>query len=569
MGERSISWLFLSVLKCSALALLYTPISFAGSYSINLGSPDLFDGNSSTGLWDTEGQKIRAPLAPGGTAGKEFLAGTAEDGAFLNGPSQTGVSVSGNTITFNTSTKSVYQFSRFTLSSGYTLQATGSNPLIIKSVGPVIIAGTINLNGTVGSNNAASGVLTGGAGGAGGGTGGDSGSASGTQPTNGNPFAALAATVPNGGTSYTNSATYGSPVGGDGGCNGNDGGANDATQTSARCTGSTYTVAATAFETSFSGGAGGAGGSAYTPGLAQDKVSGASGGGGGGALKIVTAGQVQVSGNIYAKGGNGGSNGVGDTSTGTECAGSGGGGSGGSIWIQTLNASSYAGVTDVTGGTGGTTINSCAGNGNDHNGGKGSRGVIRLDAPTNPAPTTQPAASLSFNTASLSANQTYTVTSKAIDLSLIDADYAEIDLNAVTITTGCDTTGTAPTLTYQGSQDGSSNWSGAVNADQISNLNGYRYLKINAQLGVSGTSLSQCITGIRFDYTPRVISRFLLKGGLACATISKKSALTHSKNDPTIDFGVLTLLFCMLALVQNAFKRRLKVLFGRFKLRKL
>lgn len=304
-----------------------------------------------------------------GEEGREISFGTGSDGAFSDGPTQTGISVVAFTITFDTSVKSVFNFSSFTLSAPFTIQVNGSSPLTIRVTGDTTIAGTINLVGNVGG---ASGVsITGGAARGGGQSGGDGATFAGASPTNGSPTSGSA---PRGGLAGANQvAITGTQQAGGGGCNGSGAAAGGANAGSAGPCSLTQTTIARNFDSQFLGGGGGAGGATYTGGGADRNAAG--GGGGGGAIRISSFGNMVISAGslISAIGGAGGAASVGAT----DCGAAGGGGSGGSIWLQTAGNLSGTGTLNVTLGAGGAD-GICA-----NPGGNGSRGVIRLDTGTN------------------------------------------------------------------------------------------------------------------------------------------------------------------------------------------
>lgn len=89
------------------------------------------------------------------------------------------------------------------------------------------------------------------------------------------------------------------------------------------------------------------------------------GGGGGGSIHITAGGNVTITANILAKGGNGGNA--------INAGGAGGGGSGGIIWIESSGNITNSATINADGGIGGIAV---AGG----NGGNGGRGAIRLDA---------------------------------------------------------------------------------------------------------------------------------------------------------------------------------------------
>ncbi len=309
-----------------------------------------------------------------GELGRVISFGTGDDGAFSDGPVQTGVTIAGATITFDTSVKSTFNFTSFTLTGANTLRAVGSNPLVIRVAGTALIQGTISVAGLVGGVANAGAPGTSGTPGAGGGTGGTGGK----QPpgsaigSDGLPRSGFSV----GGSTPVNEVGVTTQMAGGGGCNGSSSGAgNSATAgyrfpTGAGSCSLTQALIAQSFDTTFSGGAGGGGGG--TREFAANNMNGAGGGAGGGAIRISALQTLTLSGTITAVGGAGGAGTTGVSDFGS----SGGGGSGGSIWLQTADRFTGSGVLNVTGGSGGAdgTVTSVGGN--------GSRGVIRVDSVT-------------------------------------------------------------------------------------------------------------------------------------------------------------------------------------------
>lgn len=308
-----------------------------------------------------------------GEEGRQLSFGSGEDGAFLDGPTQTGITVAGATITFNTDVKSVFQFTSFTLTPGNTLRAVGSTPLTIRVVGASLIQGTVSLLGLAGDNANAGAAGAGGVPGAGGGAGGTGGK---EPPAGANGTDALPRTGSAiGGGTPVNEAGFTTQMAGGGGCNGVSAGAgNFATAGyrfpagAASCSLSQAEIASR-FDTAFNGGAGGGGGG--TRDFVGNLMNGSGGGAGGGAFHLSSLGSITLSGTVTAVGGAGGN---GDLGAGGEFGSSGGGGSGGSLWLQTAATFSGGGTLTVAGGSGGIDVTLTNGGGN------GSRGVIRVDA---------------------------------------------------------------------------------------------------------------------------------------------------------------------------------------------
>lgn len=311
-----------------------------------------------------------------GEAGRQLSFGSGEDGAFIDGPTQTGITVVGATITINTDVKSVFHFTSFTLTGGNTLRTVGSAPLVVRVTGASLIQGTVSALGLAGDNANAAAAGVGGIPGAGGGTGGTGGK---EPPAGANGTDALPRTEPAiGGGTPVNEAGFTTQMAGGGGCNGVSAGAGNFVTAgyrfpagAASCSLS-QTEIASRFDLVFTGGSGGGGGG--TRDFAGNGMNGSGGGAGGGAFHLSSLGSITLSGTITAAGGSGGN---GDLGGGGEFGSSGGGGSGGSLWLQTAATFTGAGTLTVAGGVGGIDATLT------NDGGNGSRGVIRVDALVN------------------------------------------------------------------------------------------------------------------------------------------------------------------------------------------
>lgn len=306
--------------------------------------------------------------------------GDGSDGEFENGPASI-VNDTDQIITFNTSEKDTWNFESFYLEDGWTIQASGSKPLVLKVMGTTFIEGSISLSGAAGGSDSSG--SEGGSGGVGGGSGGDAGTTNSTSSQNGQ--------APSGGFSFAGSkgndvaAEIGGIYGGGGGCMakftqssyqataGNRSNSVADAGAAGTCGDSASTVALVGFEEQFAGGAGGGGGGRCVGGGCSPSTSGGGGGGGGGALRIISGGPILITGSLAANGGKGGNATVGDGIT--NCGGAGGGGSGGAIWLQSSAFVSGETQVSVSGGAAGTT--SCS---DPSDGGRGSRGVIRIDS---------------------------------------------------------------------------------------------------------------------------------------------------------------------------------------------
>ncbi len=504
-------------------------------------SSSLIDSANSTGSWDIISGKIQAPVAPGGTSSKIINFGGGTDGTFSDGPTQTGISVSGSTVTFLTDTKNDFHFSSFNLSSGITLRVSGSQPLIVRVLGTTTVAGTINLNGSAGTdNNLGINPPTGGTSSSGGGSGGNGAASTGTAATTGN------ASTPSGGGGIgaNNSLVGGLDQGGGGGCLGNSGVAAEDSQSgqnagaNAGSCATARSTAATNFETTFTGGGGGGGGGAYT---GAGPIAGGAGGGGGGAIRILSQGTVTVSGSILAQGGGGGVN---NAINGAHCGGGGGGGSGGSVWIQSASAVAGAGSINVTQGAGGAMTGACAG---AYDGGHGSNGIIRVDRSAGSV-TYTPAASAQSNVTSIpfpTGGTPYVVLSKAIDFSNGFYDFLDAT-ETVDQSVLCGNQGTV-VVKYEGSFNGTT-YSSPVLKANLSQLNGYPYLRIRTEISTTGAT-PPCLTGLSLQYQPSDLSNLNLKGGMFfCGSIST------SGSSPLNILG--DLIFIALAFVASSFLKK-------------
>jgi hypothetical protein len=526
------------------LAIVSATPARAATYAVDFSSPTLFDHASSTGLWDSVGGRIQAPLAANGTYPQRALDfGDGSDGAFTDGPTQAGITVSGGIIMVDTTVKDVFQFTSFTLNAGHTLQVTGSRPLTIRIQGEANVDGNIEAIGGAGDSWFGS-PATVGAGRAGGGSGGEGGDETvggGSGQSGGSSSSSLPVPAALGGGGGGNSGLNDGfeYSGGGGGCTGRDttaGTNRDATQGAAAGAGVDATqgicgavaanryaeVAAGDFpithyglDTTMIAGAGGGGGGAST--VTGELRGGASGGGGGGGIHIVALGNLDLSGTIDVQGGAGGDA---TFTTVNESGGAGGGGSGGVVWLQTAATLSGFGNLSFAGGAGGNSASGL------NDGGAGSRGVVRLDRAVNGygftlSPNVGPDATHSVGVPA-SGPFTFDTYSRAIDFGAAGANFNSVTETVLNDgTAGCGTDGTL-TLAYQGSSDGAT-WGSAVPAGQIAQLNGSRYLRFRASIATTAIAYAMppCLTGLSFDYVaaPAAASdraRFELSGGLAC-----------------------------------------------------
>ena len=275
-----------------------------------------------------------APL----TAQNCFDVGTGADGAFL---------ATSNTLLPG----GTYNYTTFTINSGVTVGVSGTQPLIIRCTGAVIINGTLRANGGNGTDGITfSAAGTGGIGVGGGADGGAGSYSSSVGPLPGTAGAGSGG-VNNQGGAWSGGGGSGYVAVGGSTLNAGNG-----------MGGPIYGTADLVTLTAGSGGGGGSGG--YS--------CGSGGGGAGGGLIYITAGggiTISATGAITCNGGNGGSDGTGN-------CGGGGGGSGGSIWLASASITNNGTMT-CNGGTGGASnVNYSPYWGM---GATGSAGRIRLD----------------------------------------------------------------------------------------------------------------------------------------------------------------------------------------------
>ncbi len=274
------------------------------------------------------------------------------------------LNVTSGTTTINTTLDAdgVYHYTSVNIAAGATLRVIGNKPYVMKSTGPVIINGLIDLRGTNGANGPAAGTCsgaTGGTPGAGGGAGGAGAPC--CSASNGcgcSANAGGAGDVAGAGGIGSRNGKPGSPCGncspggGGGGANGGGGGTGGTGTGSGTSPGGAGGTTLLPNDVSEAGGIrGGSGGAGGVSGACQ--FSSGAGGGGGGAIKIVAPSvTIGTAGQINANGGNGGNI---ASITGLS-SGGGGGGAGGTIWIQSPNITNNnaSGLT-ARGGNGGNS----------------------------------------------------------------------------------------------------------------------------------------------------------------------------------------------------------------------
>jgi hypothetical protein len=381
------------------------------------------------------------------------------DSATYDGSSIPGITGTWPNITIDTDEVShtgSYNFATFTVRTGHIVRVRGSNPLIIKSLGDVVVNGVLNAKGYSGSDSGNNGIA------------GPGGSDGGAGCATGNGLGA-------GGAVLTSDSSAGA------------GGAGHA---SAGLTGETsYTISGGVGGVTYGdsalavleGGSGGGGATVITGGCSR----GAYGGGGGGAVQIQTGGSVVVGtvGLISVDGGAGG-----NVAKNTVYSGGGGGGGG--------SAGSLEVVADqIILNNPGASLSARGGQGGDSyyfgNGGAGGDGRMRLEANT-----IQGSASINIGDGSL-------VTEVLTPSTPINASYTSAIHDAgdpITWDTvnwsGETPTGTTLTVSVHScaladcSDRGPSDWSLATNAQDISSLafvnDGDQYIQYRVDMTSDG-----------------------------------------------------------------------------------
>lgn len=438
--------------------------------------------SGTTGVWNVSTGTLHVPFVvdrSGGTvAGQEdeaILIGDGSDGPFnattmVNFDTNAG-GVAG-TVTLDTSR--IYQFTDFTLPNGTTLLGSGTDPLRIRAQGSVEIEGTIDLNGGDGGNSITppANVNNGGTTCCGGGAGGAGPSAVQSFPVDGTSPAISTLGWGQAGTISTLGGT-------DGGAGGGGGNRYAGTVGAANLVASGAGGSAYADETleTLVGGAGGGGGAGNTAVLAAVGSGGPGGGGGGGTLSIQAGNtfRVAATGQILAKGGNGGD------SNPAHGAGGGGGGGGGSILIYAGATGVDNGSIDATGGLGGQVTAAVPG-------GDGGGGVIRFafssgeftgTGTENPPPSIVPKPKTVYSKAS------YVIVSPNYDTQASNPHYSAL-VKDQTLHSG-------DTITYQvaGSNDNFvADDTGYLPEGDLGRLDGKRYFRFKVTLQSGNTSTS-------------------------------------------------------------------------------
>jgi hypothetical protein len=137
-------------------------------------------------------------------------------------------------------------------------------------------------------------------------------------------------------------------------------------------------------------------------------------------------------------------------------------------------------------------------------------------------------------TPSTSALTTYIATSKSFDTGSSAVAYQTPQETFDITSTGCGTNGSIA-VAYEGSND-NVNFSGDVPGDQISILDGYRYIRFKVTIKTGSTTTpAPCLTALSIPYGS---TQFALKGGLACGSLSAIRSSSKDRQGP--DLGGLS-----------------------------
>ncbi len=333
MKRSRVEFSILAALFAGSFSLSAEALSFSEDFTSLLRFDD-----SGTLVWNSAQGRLHPPLQvyqynDGGLKDKPIEIGKGIHGDF--GPARYAEfshlgDTSGQVIRLNTDTYSNLQFTSFYLASGWTLRPEGSKPLMIAVLGSVTIAGDIDCSGEPGENLNADPTLAtnGGRGRCGGGSGGSGGTSlvDGQPGTDGGPqIEDGVAPGVDGPTAGAGATAAGLGGGGGGTYVPSRGLSYDSFPGSLGAGGAAgFMVADNDFDY-LGGGFGGGGGSHYNAGLPTQNSAGGGGGGGGGLIWIAAGGDIILSGDVLADGGDGGDGAA------PFMAGGGGGGAGGSI----------------------------------------------------------------------------------------------------------------------------------------------------------------------------------------------------------------------------------------------
>jgi hypothetical protein len=464
--KNSSVWLMLFMSAAIAVGLI--PSAMAASIQNGVLLEDFseltyWDATQSTGLWNLVEKAAQSGRVTGGVALQKIDFGDGSDGVLDT--------ASGYTFDTN-SHPNGFNFVSVNISGG-TIQVTGTNPLVIRSLSTITLVPTLSVRGGNGTDGVVNGTLTGSPGGiavaslCSGGKGGD------------------AANTPTGDGSdgMTYNGTTESAGGGEGGS-----GVTAGADAFGAIDQADPTLSSWETSPNFRCGAGGRGGGGHINGGVY--ATGGSGGAGGGTLRLIAVGAISYT-TLDASGGDGGQ-GVNDG----QCSGGGAGGNSGTIWLQSL--SSVTGTTLLTnGGQNGT----CA-------------GFLFSGSPSTPRTDTATTSNAGSNTTENSApSTTYVIQSKSYDLSTLNAGFSEQPTITSTLNGG------TITMSYTGSTDGTHFGSPTADITTLSNQN-VRYLKFAITIQTASTAgASPQVKSVSIPFSELNIR---LSGG--CGIVQNKNA---------------------------------------------
>lgn len=458
------------------------------------------------------------------TASRGFTIGTGADGVF--GPEtyhlfSEGGDVSGNIIRLNTDRYPELNVESFLLEENWILRPVeGSEPLIIRSLGEVVIKGQIDCSGEDGiAHQNFTQVARGGRGRCGGGHGGDGAYVDGNltiAPGAGEFFGeAVSLVSPSAGEAPTGDLGSGSGGGGGGAYSAT--GATESEPGTSSGTGVGGLAGDVTEDHEFfavGGGAGGGGGAMdLTISLSGSRFSGAGGGAGGGYIAIFAGGHVSVypTGSVLANGGaGGGTNGT------AVLAGAGGGGGGGSILIFSGGEVYTSGPVRAHAGAGGYNANGVSG-------GKGAVGRTWLAGksgfaialPTEPLDAEQPATLLAHVGMSVYQTGTFNLTTEAFDTlstrpEVLNA-ILDVSLSAGSSSSLEVSSGTSANFT--------SSW--VAVSSVTSPLS--RYVRFRLSVSNADAVQGSFVERIGLEYKPFVQTEFEFQEGAGCGRVQSRS----------------------------------------------
>ncbi len=407
-----------------------------------------------------------------------------------------------------------YNYTTFNISSGATVNVTGTTALIIKATGAVTIAGTLNLNGGNGYTGNYAGGGNGGSGGYAGGSGGNTGCGDVCHSTSGYSGGGPGG----GGGGYADGSNDGGSGGGGGGGYGGYGGGGGITDPAPGggpgAGGGTYTT--------ITGGSGGGGSASFYGG----------GGGGGGYLKISSAESIINSGTINANGGNGGDS-------------AGGAGSGGRISLAAPSITNN-GAINAKGGSAGAY------------GGSGGGGRVFLnDSDATIAGTGSVSRIAGTAGYGIGGDNSETYISSVFEYSssgTFASEVINLGGNANFTTLAWTETLNSQTITMKARSSANSDMSGATAWGSCTNItnganlstggcvtNGHRYIQYQATLSTANTAVTPTLDSVTINYTQYALSGDLTSSKYyigSDAVISKLTWAGSTTTTETIRFQV-------------------------------